>query len=69
MHRQHIINAFIQKFDYKSYLEIGIENGNHFKSINCKAKLGVDEIEIFIRNILKSIWGSFVIIFNFLYFL
>lgn len=42
MHKQHIINAFIQKFDYKSYLEIGIENGNHFKSINCKAKLGVD---------------------------
>lgn len=42
MIRTDIINHLIQKFGYKSYLEIGIQNGINFKRIVCKYKIGVD---------------------------
>lgn len=42
MTRVDIINSLIQKFNFKSYLEIGIQNGVCFKQIKCKNKIGVD---------------------------
>lgn len=42
MIRTDIINHLIQKFGYKSYLEIGVQNGINFKRIICKYKVGVD---------------------------
>lgn len=36
------INAFIEKYGYESYLEIGIAKGNTFNRVVCKSKVGVD---------------------------
>ena len=47
MTRTDIINSLIEKFGYKSYLEIGVEEGLNFKEINCPFKASVDpDIEI-----------------------
>ena len=40
--RTKIINHLIQKNNYKSYLEIGVQTGMHFKNIKCAKKVGVD---------------------------
>jgi hypothetical protein len=37
-----IINSYILKYDYKSYLEIGIDEGICFMQISCQYKIGVD---------------------------
>lgn len=43
MQRYDIINALIKKYDYKSYLEIGVQNReNCFKKIQCNIKICVD---------------------------
>jgi len=42
MLRTEIINLLINKNDYKSYLEIGIGDGNNFTNIHCKTKINVD---------------------------
>jgi len=43
MKRFNVINYFIEKYKYKKYLEIGIDNPNNcFNKINCKEKIGVD---------------------------
>jgi hypothetical protein len=42
MIRTDIINSLIHKFNYKSYLEIGIQNGVNFKRVICKYKIGID---------------------------
>jgi hypothetical protein len=43
MTRIDIINALIQKHNYKSYIEIGVRNPDHcFNHINCEIKHGVD---------------------------
>lgn len=42
MTRVDIINSLIQKFNFKSYLEIGIQNALCFNQIKCKNKIGVD---------------------------
>lgn len=42
MLRKDIINFLIEKNRYKSYLEIGINDGINYRSINCKFKCGVD---------------------------
>jgi hypothetical protein len=42
MLRTDIINAFIDKYKYKSYLEIGLNDGLNFRQINCDDKNGVD---------------------------
>ena len=42
MERINIINSLIQKFDYKSYLEIGVSVGHTFRNVNCIKKVGVD---------------------------
>jgi hypothetical protein len=43
MTRTNIINNFIQKFEYKSYLEIGTQNPNgNFNHINIKNKYSVE---------------------------
>ncbi len=42
LYRNEIINKLIEKNNYKTYLEIGVANGQHFSSINCQNKLSVD---------------------------
>ena len=60
MKRSKIINMYIEKYDYKSYLEIGISNGKNFKSINCDSKIGVDPCAYFkSRDILEKTSDEF----------
>ena len=40
--RYEIINALIEKFDYKTYLEIGIWTLNCFRAVKCETKHSVD---------------------------
>lgn len=42
MNRAEIINRLIQRYDYKSYLEIGLSNGDCHKQIQCEKKVSVD---------------------------
>lgn len=42
MQRFDIINSFIQKNGYKSYLEIGVSNGLNFNKIKIQSKQSVD---------------------------
>ena len=42
MFRYEIINALIKKYDFKSYLEIGVQHGSNYKAIECGDKWGVD---------------------------
>lgn len=42
MTRTEIINHFIEKNNYQSYLEVGVHDGRNFDVINCKTKIGVD---------------------------
>ena len=42
MRRTEIIQTLIDKIDAKTYLEIGLGNGENFKSIRCENKIGVD---------------------------
>jgi hypothetical protein len=44
MTRIDIINHFIKKYNYKSYLEVGVQNGISFKGVNLpiENKVGVD---------------------------
>lgn len=37
-----LINNYISKYNYKSYLEIGIDEGVCFRQIQCRHKSGVD---------------------------
>ena len=42
MTRTDIINKFIEKYNYKSYLEIGVQAGVNFRQVNIADKTGVD---------------------------
>jgi hypothetical protein len=42
MNRTEIINFLITKYNYKSYLEIGLGDGGNFTEINCEEKVSVD---------------------------
>lgn len=42
MKRFDLINWFIKKFNYKSYLEIGVYGAACFDKVECKSKIGVD---------------------------
>ena len=42
MTRAEIINTLIEKYNYKSYLEIGIGGGGNYHTINCDYKSNVD---------------------------
>lgn len=42
MKRDEVINAYIKKYNYKSYLEIGVQKGLNFDKIKCDVKVGVD---------------------------
>ena len=42
MNRTTIINYLISKCKAKSYLEIGVWNGNNFDNIVCEKRVGVD---------------------------
>ena len=37
-----IMNYLINSYNYKSYLEIGIQNGYTFTAVKCEYKIGVD---------------------------
>jgi hypothetical protein len=45
MNRKDIIQKFIDKYSYKSYLEIGINRGEVFKNIKIQHKVSVDPAE------------------------
>jgi hypothetical protein len=42
MYRWDIINLLIRKYDYRTYLEIGVQNKNCFNKVNCNYKISVD---------------------------
>lgn len=42
MTRTDIINTFISKRNYNTYLEIGVGNGDNFDQVRCNKKTGVD---------------------------
>ena len=42
MNRTQIINALIEKYNYKSFLELGVNNGVNMRSVIAKDKVGVD---------------------------
>jgi len=42
MNRTDVINSLIKTFNYKSYLEIGTQQGINYDLIKCKNKTGVD---------------------------
>lgn len=42
MYRFEIINKLIKDNNYKSYLEIGVNNGINLRMVNCDTKVGVD---------------------------
>ena len=42
MTRTALINHLIAKENYKSYLEIGVQNGLNLRAVNCPLKTGVD---------------------------
>jgi hypothetical protein len=42
VNRIDIINTLIQKYNFRTYLEIGVQLGYSFEGINCEYKVGVD---------------------------
>jgi len=49
-----LLNALIEKYGLKSYLEIGVQNpANNFDLIKCEWKLGVDSDPFILGNIIK----------------
>jgi len=42
MNRNIILNKLIETFDFKSYLEIGVDSGLNFEAVQCEYKIGVD---------------------------
>jgi len=42
MNRVSILNALAVKNNYKSYLEVGVRNGDCFNAVTCEHKIGVD---------------------------
>lgn len=42
MTRSEILNSLINKFGYKTFLELGVNNGINFESIKAEYKIGVD---------------------------
>lgn len=45
MRRWDLINWFISRFEYKTYLEIGIDGGRCFDQIKCENKYSVDPVK------------------------
>ncbi len=58
MTRTDIINELIKKFDYKSYLEIGVQHGKNFFAVKCKNKTGIDP-EPFVEGIIYKTSDNF----------
>ncbi len=49
-----VINALIKAMGYKRYLEIGVQNGECFKRVECEYKVGVDPSEYSKATIFKT---------------
>jgi len=47
MTRIDIINSYIEKYNYKSYLEIGVHTGVSFGAVVCEKKIGVDPSKLY----------------------
>ena len=43
--RWDLLNYLIRKFEYKKYLEIGVQSGLCFENVRCEHKVGVDPNE------------------------
>ncbi len=43
-HVAHVVNTYVQKYKYKTYLEIGIYKKKVFDYVGCKYKSGVDPV-------------------------
>ena len=56
MTRTDIINTLIKKYNYKTYLEIGVQNGKNINKIECRRKTGIDPD----KNTLKFFPGCFI---------
>jgi hypothetical protein len=54
MKRWDIINQLIEKNNYKSYLEIGVNKGQCFLKIKCAEKIGVDPDKKSIATVFKT---------------
>lgn len=50
MNRLEVIQKFINKFNYKSYLEIGVDNGSNFRGVKIAQKESIDPAEGQYRN-------------------
>lgn len=59
MNRTKIINTFIEKRNYNSYLEIGVAEGSNFESINIENKTGVDPSDEYKGNIYRMTSNEF----------
>ncbi len=42
MNRVQIIQSLIDRYNFKSYLEVGVQAGHCFNTIQCAHKVGVD---------------------------
>jgi hypothetical protein len=51
MNRTEILQYLIDKYEYKSYLEIGVASGDTFTKIKCENKLGVDPSSVITENV------------------
>lgn len=43
--RYDILNMLIKKYDFKKYLEVGVEYGQTFSRIECDFKISVDPLQ------------------------
>lgn len=49
MTRIDIINTLIKKYNYQSYLEIGVQHGASYKAVNCNNKTAVDNDKLVLK--------------------
>lgn len=54
-HHTQLLNALIEKYEYKSYLEIGVQNpANNFDLIRCEQRTGIDpELQYRVTEVLE----------------
>lgn len=58
MTRTDIINTLIRRNNYKSYLEIGVQQGANFYEVQCAEKTGVDNDQLTLKFFPKCIISS-----------
>lgn len=53
--RTDVINYFIKYRNYRTYLEIGVDDGINFMNVDCSEKIGVDPSFAKLHTICKTI--------------